>query len=197
MDRRALLRAAATAAALPLLPAEVAAAWTRVLAAAPAPSPFSPTQRATLDALADAILPRTDTPGALDVGTTDWIAVIVAEHDDAAQRAAYLAQLDAIDAVARATGGGALPTLDAAARARVLDALDRPADRTTPAARGFARTKGLVVHGYFTSRPVQQDVLQTVVMPGRYEGAAPHAPGAPRPPARDDAHHGHHGHHHG
>ncbi|MCU0627620.1 MAG: gluconate 2-dehydrogenase subunit 3 family protein [Gemmatimonadaceae bacterium] len=191
MDRRALLRAAAAAAALPLLPTDVAAAWARALAVPPAVSPFTPTQRATLDALADAIIPSTDTPGALDVGTTDWIAVIVAEHDDATARATYLAQLDAIDAAARATAGAPLPALDAAARARLLDALDRPVDRTAPAARGFARTKGLVVHGYFTSRPVQEAVLQTVVMPGRYDGAAPHTPGAPRPPARDGAQHGH------
>jgi hypothetical protein len=29
------------------------------------------------------------------------------------------------------------------------------------------------VHGYFTSEPVMKDVLKVVVMPGRFEGAAP------------------------
>ncbi len=179
MDRRALLRAAAAAAALPLLPGRAEAAWRRVLdAAASIASPFTATQRATLDALADALLPRTGTPGALDVGTTDWIAVVVAEHDDAAGRATYLAQLDAIDALARAREGVAFAALRGDALARTMDALDRHPDRQAPAARGFARTKGLVVHGYFTSRAVQQEVLRTMVIPGRFDGAAPHAPGA-------------------
>jgi hypothetical protein len=51
-------------------------------------------------------------------------------------------------------------------------ALDAPADRTAPAARGYSRLKGLVVHGYFTSERVQKDVLKTQIMPGHFNGAA-------------------------
>jgi hypothetical protein len=29
-----------------------------------------------------------------------------------------------------------------------------------------------VIHGYFTSEPVQRNVLRTEIMPGRFDGAA-------------------------
>jgi hypothetical protein len=31
----------------------------------------------------------------------------------------------------------------------------------------------MTVYGYFTSRQVQQDVLKTVVVPGRFDGCLP------------------------
>jgi hypothetical protein len=177
MDRRALLRTAAAAAALSLLPRQAEAAWTRALGAltsgVPARGPLTDAQRATVAAIADAILPRTDTPGALDVEVPAWIEVVVADHYDDAQRTAFLAGLDAIDALARERTAQPMAALRGDALATVMTALDTPADRTTPAARGYARLKGLVVHGYFTSRAVQQDVLQVQVIPGRFDGDAP------------------------
>lgn len=177
MHRRDLLRAAAAAAALSLLPRQAEAAWTRALdtlaAGGPATGPLTEAQRATVAAIADAIIPRTDTPGAIDVEVPAWVEVVVADHYDDTQRAAFLASLDAIDALSRERTGQPVAALRGEALATVMNALDVPADRTTPAARGYARLKGLVVHGYFTSRVVQQEVLQVQVIPGRYDGDAP------------------------
>jgi len=177
MQRREPLRVAAAAAALTLLPREVRAAWSK--AATPSlatgaiqPQTFTAAQRATLATLADAIIPRTDTPSATDVGVLAWIDVIVADYYPDADRRALTSGLDAIDAQARAIAGQPLSAVTGDTLALVMNALDTPHDRTAPAARGYARVKGLVVHGYFTSERVQRDVLKTDIMPGRFDGAA-------------------------
>ena len=37
----------------------------------------------------------------------------------------------------------------------------------------WARLKSMTVYGYFTSKLVQEDVLHTVITPGRYAGCVP------------------------
>ena len=181
MHRRELLRGAAAAAALTLLPAEAHAAWARVdeLEAAAGHAPkadvvFSPEQARLLASLADTIIPRTGTPGATDVGVPAFIAVIVGENYTATERSTFFAALDAVDALAKSLGGSNFAMLSDASRRTVMDALEKPADRTTPAARGYARIKSLIVTGYFTSERVQKDVLHTIVMPGSFNGSAPY-----------------------
>ena len=41
---------------------------------------------------------------------------------------------------------------------------------------GYAKLKELVIVGYFTSKPVQTDILKVVVVPGRYDPNVPMAP---------------------
>lgn len=175
MHRRELLRAAAAAAALTLLPGDAHAAWKRAATTSPLqPSTtLSATQRATLGALADAIIPRTDTPSATDVGVVAWIDVIVADYYTNDDRALLMTGLDAIDAMAVQAGAQSFATLSGAPLATVMNALDVPTDRSLPAVRGYQRAKGLVIHGYFTSERVQKDVLKNEIMPGRFVGDAP------------------------
>jgi hypothetical protein len=124
--------------------------------------------------MSDQIIPRTDTPGATDVGVPAWVNLIVAEYYNDTERDPFLKGLDAIDANAVRDQGTTFAELSSGAKNQVMDALDRPADRTTLEARAYSRLKGLVVHGYFTSERVQKDVLKTQIMPMRYDGAAPH-----------------------
>ena len=174
MERRELLHALGAAAAATLMPRTARAAWDRVAAAPHAPPRALTDDRAALvAALADAIIPRTDTPGATDVGVPAFIDVIVAEFYDDDVRATFLSGLDLIGAKARLTGAASFAEMPAAARAALLDSLDQPTDREAPEARAWERLKGLVIHGYFTSEPVQRDVLHTVILPGRFDGNAP------------------------
>ena len=112
-------------------------------------------QLAPVGAIADMILPRTDTPSATDVGVPAFVNVIVSENYSDDERAAFLAGLDALD---RQT---ALPSIESAA------------DRRAEPARTYWRLKGLIIHGYFTSEAVMKRVLHTEIMPGRFDGAAP------------------------
>jgi len=176
VNRRDLLRAAGAAAALSLLPRDARAAWRRVGAGHRPAEGLSEAQLALVAAIADRIIPRTDTPGASDVGVPAWVNLIVSEYYTDAERIPFLSGLDAIGTQAQGADGAPFARLSADAQERLMLALDRPADRQAIEARAYSRLKGLVVHGYFTSERVQKDVLRTEIMPGRFDGAAPMTP---------------------
>ena len=179
MERRDVLRALGAAAAFTLMPRTAQAAWETVAAAPHArPRVLIDDRSALVASLADAIIPRTDTPGATDVGVPAFIDVIVAEYYGDEERTAFLAGLDAIVARVKSGGAGSVAEMTPDAQDALLDSLDKPADRQAPDARAWSKLKGLVVHGYFTSEPVQKDVLKTVIMPGRFDGNAPMKAGA-------------------
>jgi hypothetical protein len=173
MERRDLLRALGSATALALLPHDALAAWTRVATGLRPAGGLSDAQIALVRAIADTIIPRTDTPSATDVGVDGFVDVIVAEQYTDADRTAFLAGLDAIDARAKSGAGADFTDLAPAARATTIDAIEGAADRDAEPARTYWRLKRLIVHGYFTSEPVMKNVLKVQVMPGRFDGAAP------------------------
>ncbi|MGH7654741.1 MAG: gluconate 2-dehydrogenase subunit 3 family protein [Gemmatimonadaceae bacterium] len=174
MERRDVLKAFGVAAAFTLLPRTAQAAWETVaLAPHAAPRVLTDDRSALVSALADAIIPRTDTPSATDVKVGAFIDVIVAEFYGDEERTAFLAGLDAIGARVKAAGAASFAEMAPDDRTKLLDSLDKPADRQASDAHGWSRLKGLVVHGYFTSEQVQKDVLKTVILPGRFDGNAP------------------------
>ncbi len=172
MKRRELLRALASAAALAVVPDKSLAAWSRVASGIPLQNALSPAHLALVRAIADTIIPRTDTPSATDVGVHKFVDVIVNEHLTEAERVAALAGLDAIDARARTESSVTFAELSADKRRAMIDSFEK-GDRSAEPSQTYWRLKGLVVHGYFTSEPVMRDVLKVTVMPGKFEGAAP------------------------
>ncbi len=173
MQRRDLLRAFGAATALALVPHDAVAAWARVAAGIRPAAGLSDAQLTLVGAVADTILPRSDSPSATDVGVPAFVNVIVGENYTDADRAAFVAGLDAFEARAQSTGGGSFAVLSAEARAQVVDAIERAQSRRDEPMRTYWRLKGLVIHGYFTSEQVSKNVLHVEVMPGRFEGSAP------------------------
>jgi glucoside 3-dehydrogenase (cytochrome c) hitch-hiker subunit len=165
MERRDLLRLMGATAALAILPGEAAAAWARVACGVRGPGGLTEAQLALVGALADAILPRTDTPGAVDVGVPAFVDAVVSGSDREVDREAFVAGLDALAArVGNATGDALGP---------MIEAIESEHDRRGQPMRTYWRLKSLIVHGYFTSEPVMKQVLHVEVMPGRFDGAAP------------------------
>jgi hypothetical protein len=172
MERREVLRVLASAAALTALsPDKTLAAWSRVASGIAVSNELSPAHIALVRAIADTIIPRTDTPGATDVGVHKFVDVIVNEYLPETERTAGLAGLDAIDARARTESNVAFAELSGEKRSAMIDSFEK-GDRNVEPSRTYWRLKGLVVHGYFTSEPVMRDVLKVIVMPGKFEGAA-------------------------
>jgi hypothetical protein len=179
VDRRALLQALGATAALAAIPrsAEAADALVRQLHERLAqPRTFrtlSAAQQALVTRVADLVIPRTDTPGANDVGVPALIDLLLTEWYDAGESQALLANVDAIDAAARDLGATSFVALAPSAQVALLGELDaRRADKTGAAA-GFRELKALTVFGYFTSERVTRDILQTRMVFPRYQGDAP------------------------
>jgi hypothetical protein len=191
MDRRDLLRALASAAALSVIPYEAAEAWSRVASGLPASNGLNDAQMALVRAMADSIIPRTETPGATDVGVHGFVNVIYSEYATDEDRAKFVTGLAAIDALAVSSASGIFAELSPEARGKVIESLETGSRDKDPA-QSYWRLKGLVVHGYFTSEPVMKDVLKVVVMPGKFEGSAPVAikrkPSEVKVPPSEEAH---------
>ena len=163
MQRRELVRLLGAGTLLPLLPRSLEGAVASAREAHRAArrgdlEVLSPAQAHLVTTLADLILPRTDTPGASDVGVTGFIDYMLAHwyHDD--ERSAFLAGLAEIDR--RAAGRPA----------DLLPALDGRKGEPGSAEAEFARLKSLVIYGYFTSERVVKEVTRDPIIPGRFDG---------------------------
>jgi hypothetical protein len=88
------------------------------------PPLLDPATTALLTAIADTLIPRTDTPGAVDAKVPATFDALDARLGHAAHRSAYLAALTAIDAEAKAKAGKPFALLPAAQRKAVLKAYD-------------------------------------------------------------------------
>src|SRR6476661_2252458 len=102
MNRRTLLHllgGAAIPASLGLTAGQLLAAGRRIGTQGPTPAgplpPFNPHQRATVIALAEAIIPATDTPGAAAARVDEYIALLLNEWYPVESRSAFMADLDA------------------------------------------------------------------------------------------------------
>jgi Gluconate 2-dehydrogenase subunit 3 len=181
MQRRDLLKSFGAATALALLPHEAVAAWARVASGLKPANGLTTSHLVLVGAIADTILPRTDSPSASDVGVPAFVDVIVSENYTDANRITFVAGLDALEAQFQGGTGVALQSpsriafadLSPENRGLAIEAIEKIADRRTGLARTHWQLKGLIIHGYFTSERVQKDLLKFEMMPGRFDGAAP------------------------
>lgn len=181
MQRREVVRFLGAALALPFLPrsAEAAIEMGESLHRRIGDVPFKTLnreQQALVTTIAEMIIPETDTPGATSVKVPEFIDLILSEWASDDERAAFLAGLADIDARAAAPGTPRFVDMPAARRVELLTALDAARADKSGAGLAFARLKALTVYGYFTSRPVQQDILKTRMFFNGYDGNVPFAP---------------------
>ncbi|MEY4608892.1 MAG: hypothetical protein RL625_1109, partial [Gemmatimonadota bacterium] len=138
LSRRSLLQLAGLAALPALVHADEPAVtqWTEALlrrAIEDPPRFFTADERALVRTIADGILPRTDTPGALDVGVPAFVEIIAGEWMEPKDRDAFRAGLAALDARALAMYGARWPALDPVQRDGELQWGESSVDATTEA----------------------------------------------------------------
>ncbi|HRN53297.1 MAG TPA: gluconate 2-dehydrogenase subunit 3 family protein, partial [Gemmatimonadaceae bacterium] len=119
ISRRDLLRVAAVVAAPAALPTALRAGipdaeWTAdaLTRLAERPRILAADERATISAIADAIIPRSETPGALEIGATDFIELLLAEWLPESEAISFREGVAALDARVRELYGAAWPALD-------------------------------------------------------------------------------------
>lgn len=136
-----------------------------------APELFSPAELQLTGVLADLIIPRTDTPGALDVGAHRTVDHLLAVCADAPAQAACKAGLARIDAAVRAAGAKDFSALPAARQVALLQALDAGSTPFGPADQGFFRQlKAYVAFAYYTSEAGATQELAYLPVPGGFKG---------------------------
>lgn len=176
MRRREAIRYLGAALALPFLPRNAEAAIDlgerlhRRLADEEVPfRTLDASQQALVTALAESIIPETDTPGATSVKVPEFIDLILTEWMSDDERAAFLSGLGEI-------ASKQFTTLSPAEKTELLTTLDAARHDAAGAGHTFGRLKALTVYGYFTSEPVQRQVLKTQMFFDGYHGDVPFTP---------------------
>jgi gluconate 2-dehydrogenase gamma chain len=169
ISRREVLRRAALLAGVALSP-ELLTFVGRAQSAA-AKTYLTTAQGAIVSAAAERILPRTETPGALDAGVPAFIDRFYGEFSSPEEQQLLLKGLEDIDAAARAAHGAPFASLAPAQQDGVLHGVANAQQGLT--SRSFELLRSTTVLGYFTSEVVGKEVLHYDPVPGAYDGCVP------------------------
>ena len=176
MDRRHLLRIlGVTAATAGLSPGQLAALIAPGARRRPESAFFTAEQREAVVALAEAIIPETDTPGAGEAGVVEFIEMIVSEWMRSDERERFMRGLAHVDEHAESLSGVRFAYAGEARRTAILSGLEAEgrvlmeSDEDTPTPF-FHQFRGLVLSGYYTSEIGMKQELLWQETPGRFEG---------------------------
>jgi hypothetical protein len=139
---------------------------------------FNEDQARLVSELAEIILPKTDTPGAKEVGVPNFIDKMLKECYKQEDQDRFLAGLTAFDEDAKKTFGDSFiyckpedqVTLTKTALGAAIDEKKEKPDAKRPF---ILMAKELTMLGYFTSEPGATKVLQYEAVPGKFNGCIP------------------------
>lgn len=138
----------------------------------------------TIAMLVDMILPRTDTPGALDVKVDVFIDMVIAKTYDAKGQENMRAEIAKFNADCKSNFGDVFINLSEAKRTEVLKAEETSSGKFNPVVWGTAvgnqgpigfyrSMKSMAIWAYFTSEEIGENVLNYDPIPGNYDGCKP------------------------
>jgi gluconate 2-dehydrogenase gamma chain len=146
---------------------------------------FSPAQRKIIAAMTEVIIPRTDTPGAVDAGVPNYIELMVAHWLTDQERALFDAGLKDIETRIPQEYGSSFDQLDAAQQLKIMEALEDAASDSSWYEFGnvqrdyvsdapfICQLKELTIFGFFTSQEGGSQVLRYDPMPMYFDGDIP------------------------
>jgi len=146
------------------------------------PSILSASQFGLVSAVSEIMIPRTDTPGAVDVGVPGFIDLMLKDVYPQEDRERYFSGLAEFDAAAQAERGKKFVALEPAQQAALVRKFHTAAvaeERRLPHAHGTVKrpfilmTKELTLLGFFTSQAGATEVLQYIAIPGSYHACVP------------------------
>jgi gluconate 2-dehydrogenase gamma chain len=143
---------------------------------------LTPPQMGIVSAVSEIMIPRTDTPGAIDVGVPRFIDLMLEDVYTQKDRGHYLSGLADFDAAAHTEQGKEFLALDPTHQVELVrrfhDAAvieeQRPGGPREDLQRPFIlMMKELTLLGFFTSEAGATQVLQYVAVPGSYHACLP------------------------
>jgi len=197
MERREALRLLAAGVALQLAPRNLLAGLRearKLVETQAAPRTLNAHQEATAKAMAELMIPRTETPGATDVGATDFIDLMLTEWYDEPDRTRFLNGLAEVDLRTQALFGKNLVDGSPDQQAEILtwlgqkmtaeaESLPRQRGRSSPALSKnfYSMFRRLTLTAYYTSEAGATAELHFQVIPDSHEECAevPYPKGGP------------------
>ncbi len=153
------------------------------------PKFFDASQAATLTHMAETLLPRTRTPGAIDTGVPAFMDLIIKDTFEPEDKEKFLAGLADMDTRALKAFGKVFAACKPKQQHQLMEQIDAEASadgkahkeaveagrvsRDEPYFNFFLTFKWLALYGYFTSEFVGTKVLNYDPIPGVYNGCIP------------------------
>ncbi len=145
---------------------------------------FTPVEASTVATLIDMVLPRTDTPGALDVKVDVFIDKVCAKTYDRESQQNLRDEIAAFNSDCEENYGHPFHGLDQEQRTTVLTSAEKSSAKFNPniwgktvgdqKTIGFYRTmKSMAIWAYFTSEEIGENVLSYLPVPGVFDGCMP------------------------
>lgn len=164
ISRRALLHNA-------ILLVGGAALMPDALAATVSDTFFAGQERSALDKLCETMIPRTDTPGALEAGVPAFLDGLMTNWASPEHRQMMRQTIASLDRAAQADTGKPLAALSPAESEAWLTRQD--AELMAAWDPGYVQFKRLVMTGYYYSEPGATEELRYELVPGVWEPAVP------------------------
>jgi hypothetical protein len=139
---------------------------------------LTPTEMLTVQIMADHIIPRTSTPGAVDAGVPDFIGRMMAGYYQDRERRTLRAGLARADADARALRGRLFIELLPSDQIELMKTYDSEAYRPRPGAgepHFFRTMKELTILGFCTSEVGATQFLKYAQTPGEWKADIPYS----------------------
>jgi len=144
------------------------------------PQFFDAAQAAIVAQVVQVLIPRTDTPGAIEAGVPAFIDRVLKDVYPQSDQDRYRRGLAEFDAASRTAYGNGFADIAQAQREALVREVhgaafaEEIADEKRPAVQIFMRkTTDLAALGFFTSLPGATQVLQFVAIPGKFEACIP------------------------
>ena len=186
MHRRDVLRLLATGSLLQLAPPNLFAVLREVhnlIQSQTSPRTLNAHQHATIKAMAEMIIPRTETPGASDVGAAEFIDLILTEWFDEAERTRFLSGIADVDSRSHLLFEKDFVDCSSPQQSDILAALgekmtEEVGERARPMrgrgapvpANFYAMMRQLTLTAYYTSEAGATEELHFEMIPGSYQG---------------------------
>lgn len=169
MERRVALKSMAVAmGAMAGLPAW-ASGWNK--SAVAKSGLLAADQSKNLLMIVETIIPKTDTPGAGELGVADFVQKMVKDCYDAKAQASLSSGISNIDEQSVQRFGKSFADADKTQRLQLLQEIEKSNDA---AQKGFfSMVKNLTIQGYMTSEYVMTNITHYEMVPARYHGCVP------------------------
>jgi gluconate 2-dehydrogenase gamma chain len=128
--------------------------------------------------LAERIIPKTDTPGAKDVGVTDFIDTMLAEFYPEAEAKKYVKMIDEFEAACEKANGKSFLDMKDDERDTYLKKVEAEAHKALEGGKNgdelfwFTAKQG-VLSAFFITEAGARQVLQYKDIPGPFQGCVP------------------------
>ncbi|MCB1122903.1 MAG: gluconate 2-dehydrogenase subunit 3 family protein [Verrucomicrobiae bacterium] len=128
-------------------------------------------QLKTVSAIAERILPATDTPGAIDAGVPEFIDVIYGNFMTDNEISVFTQGLEQMDSVSRKGHEASFASLPTEIQDGILRKIAEEAKRSQDSF--FRMMRDLTLLGYFTSELIGTEVLKFDPIPGMFRACIP------------------------